>query len=374
MSRRIIHHFDVRAQRGLTLIELMVSIVLGMILVAAIATLIANQSGNRVEVDKSGRMIENGRYATQTMVTDLQMAGYWGEIGTSPKVPAPGLKNKADNSPTPGGLPNPCNLTTVSDLDPTIDSLEWAMGVHVQGYDSLATLPAGLDCVKNHKPNTDVLVVRRVDPVTSDVESGTPPVVDWAKVKPGQIYLQTGLNAGASQFDFVLAQANGTSDAGTFDRFRKDRVTKATPRKYLVHIYYVSNCSVEVGGSCASADGGTPIPTLKRVDMEAAGGAPVFTTTTLAEGIENFQVDYHVLGAGDSGGSAFTGANWADVVSVKLHLLARSIDKTNGFADTKSYAMGTAGSFAVPTGEKAYKRHLFVQTVRLINPSGRKAS
>lgn len=65
-------------QRGLTLIEFMVSVVIGMLMVAVLAILIADQSGNRAEVDRSGRMIENGRYAVRTIAEDLQMAGYWG--------------------------------------------------------------------------------------------------------------------------------------------------------------------------------------------------------------------------------------------------------------------------------------------------------
>ena len=62
-----------RLQRGLTLIEFMVSIVLGMIIVAALATLVADQSVNRAEIDRSGRLIENGRYAIRALAEDLQM-------------------------------------------------------------------------------------------------------------------------------------------------------------------------------------------------------------------------------------------------------------------------------------------------------------
>src|SRR5689334_19098534 len=75
-------------QRGLTLIEFMVSIVLGMLLIAAIATLIANQSSTRAEIDRAGKTIENGRYAVQAITEDLLLAGYWGQLGTAPTPPA----------------------------------------------------------------------------------------------------------------------------------------------------------------------------------------------------------------------------------------------------------------------------------------------
>ena len=77
-----------RRQDGLTLIEFMVSIVIGMLMIAALATLIASQSSTRGEIDKSGKMIENGRYAAQTMASDIQMAGYFGELSTQPTAPA----------------------------------------------------------------------------------------------------------------------------------------------------------------------------------------------------------------------------------------------------------------------------------------------
>ncbi|AMO24625.1 hypothetical protein GCM10027034_10600 [Ramlibacter solisilvae] len=358
MPNRVIRHPGLRGQQGLTLIEFMVAITIGMILVAAIATLIAQQSGNRAEIDKSGRMIENGRYAVQTMQTDLQMAGYWGEIGSAPAAP--------------GSVPDPCDTSAAT--------LEAAMGVHVQGFDQpLATLPTSLQvCVKNHKPGTDVLVLRRVDPDTTDIEtSGT---VTWTLLKPGQVYLQTGLNPATSQFDWVApTAANGTTDSSTFTRLRKNKTTPASPRKYMVHIYYVSKCSVEVSGSCTNADGGTPIPTLKRVELGVTSGAPSFSTVTIAEGIEDFQVDYSrdTTGDGvpdtDSDGNGFTANNWAEVVGVKLHVLARSLEKAgNGFADTKVYAMGSAGAASAPVSEQAFKRHLFVQSVRLVNPAGRR--
>src|SRR4051794_28560854 len=87
-----------QTQHGLTLIEFMVSIVLGMLMVAALATLIADQSGNRAEVDRNGRLIENGRYAIRAVADDLQLAGYWGELGVSPTFSG-------------AGMPDPCVLT-----------------------------------------------------------------------------------------------------------------------------------------------------------------------------------------------------------------------------------------------------------------------
>src|SRR5437660_1640875 len=161
-----------RAQAGLTLIEFMISITLGMIIVAGIAVLIGSQSSARSDVDRAGRLIENGRYAIQNMVDDLQMVGYWGEISSAPAVP--------------GALPDPCSVT-VSDL-------QTAMGLHVQGYDDTTFTSTTLSCVSNWKSGTDVLVVRHADPDISGVVNGSN-VTDLTKLTNGQVYLQTGLTS-----------------------------------------------------------------------------------------------------------------------------------------------------------------------------------
>ncbi len=351
-----------RGQRGMTLIEFMVSITIGLIMVAAIATLIANQSQNRAEIDKSGKMIENGRFALQTITNDVVMAGYWVEMGTPM------------SDMTLNALPDPCATATAT---ATANSLYHAVLLHVQGYDSPTTLPVSLQvCVKNHKSGTDVLVVRRGDADYSDLEtSGN---VDWTKLKAGQTYIQTGLLSG--NLNVVVKQANGTSDSTTFSLTKKDKVTKATPRRFQTHIYYISQCSVEVSGSCVNADGGTPIPTLKMVELYYSGSSPAFRTVTIAEGIENMQIDYltydssGIPDATEVNGSALTYVTWQDVMSLKVYLLARSPEPVAGFTDNKTYSMGTAGAPSIPVAETGYRRHVFVQSARMINPLGRRTN
>jgi type IV pilus assembly protein PilW len=117
------------------------------------------------------------------------------------------------------------------------------------------------------------------------------------------------------------------------------------------------------------------------VELTVAGGAASWNTVTIAEGIENLQVDYGVdtdangsPDGTDVSGSALTKDTWPDVMTAKVYLLARSTDKTPGFADTKTYALGTAGTVTPATADQGYKRHVFVQSVRLVNPSARRVS
>jgi type IV pilus assembly protein PilW len=58
-----------------------------------------------------------------------------------------------------------------------------------------------------------------------------------------------------------------------------------------------------------------------------------------------------------------------NVVTVRIHVLARSLEPTQGYSDTKTYTLGT-GTMG-PFGD-GFKRHVFTTTVRLINPAGRR--
>jgi type IV pilus assembly protein PilW len=354
------------AQRGLTLIEFMISIVLGMILVAALAVLIANQSTSRAEVDRAGRIIENGRYAMGVIADDLVMAGYLGELNTTPTAPA--------------SISDPCPATV------TLALMQAAMGLHVQGYDDSTYTSGTASCVSNWKSGTDVLVVRHADPDTTGVVTTSSSALSGS-LSNGQMYLQTGLTSSTSTtFNSVSALGDSSTNAATFTLVNKSGTLMA-PRKWLVRVYWIASCDI-----CSPNDG---IPTLKRSELgvTCSGGtcAPTFSAVTIAEGIENLQIDYGVDNDGSLDGYPDTdvnaadtalgvaGANWQNAMSARVYLLARSTDSSPGTASVnKTFCMGTSYSGAVghpcyaPTDN--YQRHLFTQSVRLANPSLRRSS
>ena len=354
---------NLRHQRGMTLVEWMVSMTIGLILLAGLTTLIAQQSSTQAELEKSSRQIENGRYAMQLLNEDIQMAGYYGEFS-----------NVAGLAP-PGVLPDPCLKTIVG--------IETAMAFQVQGYDSLATTSSLLTCINpnDHVPGTDILVVRRVSSAESDLL--TPAVA--AAAAGGQIYLQSGLTSSGLEFTKKMATGATTSE---FTLLNKDG-TLASLRKFLVHIYFVSPCSVPSGSNCSNAaDGGKPIPTLKMLELSAAGNATTMITTALVEGIENMQIDYGIDTTGDGSpdgqfvATTAAVADWANLVALRVHLLARSTESSAGFVDPKIYSMGFNSSAALQTvtpstdaygnNVRSYKRRFFSQLIRVVNPSSRR--
>lgn len=346
-----------KRQRGLSLVELMISLVISMILLAGLTTLIVQQSQTRDELEKSSRQIENGRYAMQILHDDIQHAGFYGQYFI---LPAP-----------PAAMPDPCLTAPLT--GPL--SLTEAMPLVIQGYNSAAASP--ITCIDNANflPGTDILVIRRANSSYPTANpSNSPYIAAAAAGAGGQVYLQTntsaavmGVGAGASTTSFPLAYDTANT-------------IRAPLRSYLVHVYFVSPCSsMANGATCtASDDNGRPIPTLKRLELSANGGATTFTLIPLVEGIENMQLDYGLDADKDGYPDVYSAApasttDWANVMTVSVNLLARNNDPTTGYADTKSYTLGNNAAIAAPAAAINYKRHVFSELVRAVNPIGRRA-
>src|SRR3990167_259795 len=101
------HAFTNRqTQRGLSLVELMISITIGLLILSAMTTLFVNQSKTRAELDKSNRMIDNGRYALELLSENLRLAGFYGELDPST------CRSEQTISATVQAAPAPLTLTT----------------------------------------------------------------------------------------------------------------------------------------------------------------------------------------------------------------------------------------------------------------------
>ncbi len=332
-------------QRGLSLIELMISITLGLLILAALSTLFVNQSKTRAELDKAYRMIDNGRYALDVLSGDLRLAGYYGEFAPTSGVPA-----------VPASLPNPCSTST--------SDIAAALQLAIQGYDAAASTsqisspPCGLTYTAGSdltlKPGSDIMVVRRASTAT--------PIVQSAGVN-GTHYIQASL----CENDVVPFRID-TNPANLTLRTKSCTPTSTTPyadlRNFLVHIYYVSP-----NNNPNPADG---IPTLKRLELDPT--THVFLITPLVEGIDYMQVEYGLDtnndGVPDNYSDAPSVAEWPDAVAVKINLVARNNELTKGYYDTKTYSLGSAGSVG-PLGD-SFKRHAYTQFIRLVNPAGRR--
>ena len=62
----------------------------------------------------------------------------------------------------------------------------------------------------------------------------------------------------------------------------------------------------------------------------------------------------------------------ANVVAVKLYILARANEPTAGYTDSKSYTLGSAAAETFASPANTFKRHLFNATIRINNVAGRR--
>lgn len=349
---------------GISLVELMIAMALGLVVLAGLAVLFANTSASRAEIDRSARQIENGRYALDLISEDLRLAGFYGELNLA--APRFNVPITTTTLGAIAGLPDPCSA------DPNV--WEAAMPVHMQGYDNGSTLPT---CMPGTiKFGTDVLVVRHVSACEAGVNgcpaaTGNTPYLQVSKCATEQLV------SPANHPGFVL----GLMGVANFNLTNKDCATRAALRQYLVHIYYIDNDNGR----------GQAIPTLTRLEFNGIN----FNTVPLVEGIEEINFEYGIDhlpvppagflypdGAPDvynadpslfaAGGNAQR--NWFNVVTTRIHLLARNTEASQGYTDTKTYTLGNGADGVAqdvnPGG--AYRRHVYSGLVRIMNVAQRR--
>jgi type IV pilus assembly protein PilW len=313
-------------QRGLSLIELMIALTIGMLIMAALGALLLSITRNNSELAKANAQIENGRFAIQVLQNDLIHAGFWGDL--RPAVPA--------------AIPDPC--LAVADWNAASNAN--MLGVPVLGYGS-GTIPTLCTTVSGAQANSDVLVVRHANTCiagSTGCDGGT-----------GDQYLQVSRCSIGAPPEASYAIGADYTNATTFPLRNKDCMTIADRRKIVSNIYYISN------------------NTLMRSAFE--NGAHQ-TAQPLVDGIEALRFEYGIDSSGDGSPDSYLSApptalaDLRNIVAVKVHVLARNLEATPGYSDSKSYQLGN--SAAISAANDGFKRHVFSTTVRLVNPSGRR--
>ena len=343
-----------RRQSGMSLVEVMVAVTLGLIIMAGLASLFASNSAARNEIERSSRQIENGRFAMELIINDLRLAGFFGEA----VLPAQG-----------GGLGQP----DICSGDP----VEWKKIIYapVYVYDNGAGVPSCITAGASIKPGTDVIVVRRA----STCEAG---VGDCPVMLPNKPYIQVSRCDTDNLADKPMIIATGGT--GTWTNKMKDCATRANLRLLITRVYFISPDN----GS------GVAVPTLKRADFTGTA----FEVTNLVEGIEELNIEFGIdyLDRGGNGAdparqldgqpdafvadpatATLTGCtpncdpanNWNNIVSARVHLLARNLEASPNYKDTKTYTLGRdAGGFEIQvTPNDAYRRHAYSGVARMIN-------
>lgn len=279
--------------RGMTLIELMISITLGLVLSGAVASLYLATKQNEQKAESVSNMNENARLALQKIGRDLQMAGYY--PSSTPNVIGANFRGIYKNNLIPG----------------TPASLNNGLFGCNQGFID----PSTLTCTNDPK-NSDGIVV--------------------------SYFSEDNFGAGSR---FGLQKDCLGQDVYTgLTPYNQAQLALNMPVQ-IVNMYSLVDQTVTLNGQ--------PITTRALACM--GNGNPAGSYVEIASGIEDMQITYGVsANALDQTPIHFINAtaitvpaDWANVVAVKVCLLARSLENSRQTSAT-SY-IDCQGNTQTPT-------------------------
>ncbi len=319
-------------QNGLSLIELMIAMLIGVLLLLGATGLFMSNKRIYREQDSMGRLQENARFATELLIRDIRTAGY---VGCAAQVAF------VTNNMT--GMTNDDQLLSL--INPIEGSENGA--VFEPSDSALPTNPAPL-------AGTDAITVRFMEttgvtitsamatvasnPIVSDTTNiSANDIVAISDCEATDLFQVTQVTGGANP---ALAHATGgafnpgNSTADLSKRYNDD----ASILRFNSYRYYIGN----------NADG---VPSLYRQrlgqDLDDSDGDSDFTeviehSQELIEGVENMQLLYGEDTGTDRVADTYVDAtavtNWDNVVSVRIALLFRTVNQNFSIdPDTQTY-------------------------------------
>ena len=326
---------------GFSLAELMIALVISLILCGGMLQIFLGSKKSFTIQDTLGRLQENGRYAIDTLTTDLRRAGYWGG-NTRIRDARGSLDLVADT----GSCPNDTSWGRM--LDRRITGLNDTS----TGYDCIPTSGTAGKYLRG-----DVLTIRYAVPRFGDA-------ITTPAFEANRLYLRADLlRARIFRGRDAAAAVNSISTPWTgFER----------QSELLARAYYIGDS----GRRCGNGD---VVPSLYR-QVLGASGKPV--TREVVQGVDHFQVRYGVdsdgdlavdryLDAGDAGLDST--AEWRQVIAARMWVLTRAECAETGLNPAGSaYAMGDIRYTPADRAGFGYRRQLYQGSVWLRNriPAG----
>lgn len=309
-----------RTQLGLSLIELLISIALGLFLVAVVGGVYLSSKNSFTYQDAMSRLQENARFAMETMARDIRMAGYTG-CGNLSKV-----ANTVNGGTSNWWLNFSAPVIGYDNLSATQTQFPAA----VAGTDAIVLIGVGEGelSVISHNPNAATIQTTQ-----HSIQPGAILVItDCSQTSVFQMSGPTNNNANATN---VNHNTGNTINPG--------------------------NCNKELGATCPTAKAYTFRPGSSLLQMYANGYyiAPSATAgngnalwvcsisgqtngtagcTELINGVENMQILYGVDTDGDNSANGYLDASavtdWGKVVSVRVSLLMATPPSAGSLSST----------------------------------------
>jgi type IV pilus assembly protein PilW len=327
-----------RAQSGLSLIELMIALALGLVLTLGVVQVFIGSSQTYRVTDSLGKVQENIRFTLGTLQYESRMAGHFGCLINEPF-------NQLDQT-------NAAYDAIVYD-NRAVRGWE-ADGTGLGDDFTITTLAAGGTAWSNGSG----------DAVPTAIQGQIVPDTDFFVVSGGQREglslngnpggsansLQTNANTGIAAGTIIVAVASDCSGGDLFQKSNggnTDDLTKAggSPGNMLpvadaFDVAYDDDASVFTFTSTAYFIGvganGEPALFRERLDPGNTDGA-----VELAEGVENMQILYGVDTDPTPGANSYVTAanvtNWDQVVSVRMALLYRTGDIISDVSEARAF-------------------------------------
>lgn len=328
------HTLQVKHQRGLSLIELMIAMVLSLVLSAAVMTVFANNRHSFNQDANVQRMQDDARHALRELTFDISMAGHYGDLLVPDAVtPDAGLTLTTDCGPV--GAPEWMYQTVDAGTGNSLSIVALDNATAAQAAANFTCIGGG-----EFRAGTDVVAIKRV----------------------------AGARAGAVTNGAVYLRTNGTVGLLFEEPAAAPTVNVPLPRaewEYRPAIYYIRNFAYEVG------DG---IPTLCKKAL--GGAAPGMMTECLAAGIEDMQVEYGIDVDDDGYANVYMPAPTLDdlqnVVSARVSLLARTTDIDTRYENDKTYTLSNGQPYSPDDSfhRRVVSTTVSIQNIRSLNAMG----
>ena len=336
---------NIRTQRGLTMVELMVALAIGSFLMIGAVT-IYGQSREAFVINESiARVQETAQFVLDTVETDLRMGSNWGRTSRSLAIEGRSMIGADDpNNVVPASALD-CGARWVIDIGKPIDGVNNSYGLS-------CAPPAAAGGATGWQPNSDVVTIRRasVDPVIPT---------------NGRLQIQTTRIQGQLINNGVIPAVFDPPAVPTQPATATD---PSATHNLLVNSYYVSKDSELLPG----------VPTLRRRTLTMNAGASDTEDQEVAPGVENLQLQLGVdvdedntvdryVNPGDpiyDPNAASGYVPGARVLTARLWVIVRSPTPEIGLKDTSTYKPGDVDLGAPNDG---YRRLQLSKTILLRN-------
>jgi type IV pilus assembly protein PilW len=338
------------SQDGMTLVEIMIALVIGLVLTAGVAQIFLSGKQTYRLQDGQSRLQENARYALELLTNDIRQAGYSGCANLSSIIP----RVIADGDPNPDGVVDftvtaasavSGNDAATSSWNPALSST--LIGKPLAGTDVI-TVQYSQGCGAHLTGNMDAANanIQIMESNSCSIDAGDALMI--SDCVAADVFRAVSASSAAGKQTITHSSAKNTDP---LDNTRSSFLSK--PYQADAEIFGFTSRTYYV----ATGAGGQP--SLWRLDNPAV---------ELVEGVENMQILYGEDTDGDRIPNQYRKANnvinLANVVSVRVSLLMQTLDNNLlQLAQRYNY-----NDVAVTATDRRL-RHVFTTTVDLRNRS-----